>query len=277
MTAAVHPRVSVSGVSTWNAALDDDISLYEQLGIHTVGAALRKLTGAGDVDRLRDSGVRVGNVIGVGPFTLDKPMGWPRQRDRLAWAFDVAQQLEAPAVVITTGPGGRLEWDAAADAFAAAMEPLLPAPGGLQICLEHTNSLRSDVGFVHTLADAVDLARRLDISVCMEVNACWAERNLSFTIAAGADRIGLVQVSDYEIGTTTTPDRLVPGDGDIPLARIIGDVLATGYGGMFDIEVVGPRVEEEGYVSVLQRSVTYTTQLLDSLGDSDEPPAAGGR
>ena len=42
---------------------------------------------------------------------------------------------------------------------------------------------------------------------------------------------GLVQVSDYVLGDRTTPCRAVPGDGAIPLERIIGDVLDAGYAG----------------------------------------------
>ena len=102
---------------------------------------------------------------------------------------------------------------------------------GVPLALEHTNSLRADVGFVHTLRDAIDLARALDIGVCMEINACWGERALGDTIAAGVDRIRLVQLSDYVIGTLTTPDRAVPGDGDIPFDRIVGQLLAAGYSG----------------------------------------------
>ena len=55
----------------------------------------------------------------------------------------------------------------------------------------------------------------------MEINACWAERGLSRTIVEGIDRIGIVQVSDFAVGTLSTPNRLVPGDGDIPLRRIV--------------------------------------------------------
>ena len=140
------------------------------------------------------------------------------------------------------------------------MREILPIPATL--CLEHTNSLRVDVSFVHTLRDAIELARRLDIHVCMEVNACWAERDLARTIANNVDRIGIVQVSDYAIGTLSTPNRLVPGDGDIPLRRIIGQLLAAGYGGAFDLELVGPKIEEEGYRRAIARSCDYLTELL---------------
>ena len=82
-------------------------------------------------------------------------------------------------MVLTTGPAGALTWEDAADALEQALAAgarRRPRRAGIPFALEHTNSLRVDVGFVHTLRDAVDLARRLDIGVCMEINACWAER-----------------------------------------------------------------------------------------------------
>jgi sugar phosphate isomerase/epimerase len=237
----------VSGISTWNQSLVDDLALYDDLGVHTIGAALRKIEAEADVELLRSSGLKVANVIGVGHT------GLPR-------ALDIASRLGAPAIVFTTGPAGALEWDDAADAFAASMAPHLPA--AVMLCLEHTNSLRHDVSFVHTLRDAIDLARRLDIHVCMEINACWAERDLARTIVDGIDRIGVVQVSDFSIGTLSTPNRLVPGDGDIPLRRIIDQVLGAGYDGVFDLELVGPKIEEEGYRSALARSCAYLSDLL---------------
>jgi sugar phosphate isomerase/epimerase len=139
---------------------------------------------------------------------------------------------------------------------------------GIPIALEHTNSLRADVGFVHTLRDAIDLADRLDIGVCMETNACWAERDLAGTIDRGVagNRIRLVQVSDYVIGTLATPDRAVPGDGDIPIDRILGQVLAAGYDGVFDLELIGPKIEAEGYAAACRRAIDALEATLARLG-----------
>ena len=180
----------------------------------------------------------------------------------------VAGRLGAPMVVLTTGPAGPVPWEEAADAFAETMAPLVEqaTATGVDLVLEHTNSLRADVGFVHTLRDAVDLARRVGLGVCVEVNACWAERGLAATLEDGMDVIRLVQVSDYAIGTTSTPDRLVPGDGDLPLHRILGQALAAGYAGDFELELVGPRIDAEGYASAISRSVERLSALLDDLG-----------
>lgn len=245
----MHPRLCVSGISSWNQTVAEDIALYADLGVHTFGLALRKVQTADDLDLVESSGLTVGNVIGVG-------------RDGVGAAIPIAHRFGDVPIVFTTGPAAGLEWEEAAAAFTRALEPL---PRAL-LTLEHTNSLRPDVSFVHTLRDAIDLARALDIHVCMEINACWGERGLDRTIRDGIDRIAVVQVSDYAVGTLSTPNRLVPGDGDIPLERIIGTVLDAGYVGLFDIELVGPQIEAEGYRSAIARSVEWLSTLLIRLG-----------
>jgi sugar phosphate isomerase/epimerase len=247
--------VCVSQISSWGWTVEEDLAFYADAGVGTIGVALRKLDGPADIDSLARSGLAVADVIGVGTRGA-------------AEGIAVAARLGAPLVVLTTGPAGGLTWEDAADGFAATIAPLTgqAEAAGVALALEHTNSLRADVGFVHTLRDAVDLARRVDLGVCVEVNACWGERGLADTIAEGVDRIRLVQVSDYAVGTTTTPDRLVPGDGDIPLARILGQLVAAGYPGVFELELVGPRIEEEGYRSAILRSLTALSDLLEAAG-----------
>ncbi len=102
--------------------------------------------------------------------------------------------------------------------------------------------------------------------MCLEVNACWAERGLAATIANATDVIRLVQVSDFAVGTLATPDRLVPGDGDIPLERILGQVLESGYTGVFDLELIGPKIDAEGYASAVPRAVDALGAMLTDLG-----------
>jgi sugar phosphate isomerase/epimerase len=267
----MHPRVSLSAISTFSWELDADLAFYAHQGIDNVGISVAKVERFGWEDgtrRVADAGLRVTNLIGLGPFHLAEPTRWDAQRERIVRALDTAAAVGAECLVLTTGPAGPLSWEEAADALEAALAPVLPEARARDVpfAIEHTNSLRVDVGFVHTLADAIDLAQRLDVGVCMEVNACWAERGLAGTIAAGADRLRLVQVSDFAVGTLSTPNRLVPGDGDIPLERIVGQVLAAGYAGCFDLELIGPRIDEEGYASACRRSIDRLTDMLGSLG-----------
>ena len=112
----------------------------------------------------------------------------------------------------------------------------------------------------------------------MEINACWAERDLAATVAAGVDTLRLVQVSDFAVGTLSTPNRLVPGDGDIPLDRILGDGPRRGYAGCFDLELIGPAIDAEGYETAVPRAVAATTALAaPALTRSSRRASPAGR
>ncbi len=268
----IHPRVSLSMVSHWNWPLERDLAFCERQGIRAIGVSLAKLEAEGGWRRhvagIRERGLRVTNLIGVDSFQLADRTTWPARRDVFRDALDAAATLGAEQLIFTSGPAGDLCWEEAADALADAVAPIAAgaAQRRLVLALEHTHSLRVDIGFVHALRDAIDLAGRLGIGVCMEINACWAERGLAQTIAAGNEVISIVQLSDFAIGTRCTPDRLVPGDGDIPLARIVKQLLAAGYGGVFDIEMVGPRIDAEGYESASRRALEHVSALLEECG-----------
>src|SRR5262249_24591780 len=98
--------------------------------------------------------------------------------------------------------------------------------------------------------------------------ACWAERDLDTTIRTGVDRIRLVQVSDFKVGTVASSQRLVPGDGDIPIARILRTVLDAGYGGVFDLELIGDAITAEGYDAAVPRAVGALGSILEELDAS---------
>jgi sugar phosphate isomerase/epimerase len=264
----------VSAFSTFDLALDEDLSFWNRHSITTVGVSVAKLERFGWAEGTKlvadavGRGLQVANLIGLGPFHLADPPSWPKQQDRLSQSIATAAAVGAECMVFTTGPFAPLTWDEAADALEAALAPILAEAGNRSVpfAIEHTNSLRVDVGFVHTLKDAIDLARRFDVGVCMELNACWAERDLDATIRAGVDRIRLVQVSDFKVGTVASSQRLVPGDGDIPISRILRTVLDAGYRGVFDLELIGDAIRAEGYDAAVPRAVDALGSILDRIG-----------
>jgi sugar phosphate isomerase/epimerase len=254
--------------------LADDLAFWRAHDITNVGVSVAKLEAFGwdagtalVVDAV-DRGLRVVDLIGLGPFQLADPSRWNDQRDRVVRSIETAIAVGAELIVFTTGPFAPLTWEEAADALETALEPVLQEARAqkVEFVIEHTNSLRVDVGFVHTLRDTIDLARRYDTGVCMEMNACWAERGLATTIRDGIDRIRLVQVSDFAVGTVASSQRLVPGDGDIPIARILRELVGAGYGGVFELELLGDAIVAEGYDRAVPRAVRALEALLAGTG-----------
>lgn len=263
----MHDRVSVSAVSSWRASLDEDLAMWERLAIDHVGLSLRKCEEAGldvAVRRVRDAGLRVSNFVECGWCELDDAATWPIYRDRLLGAVDAMRRLGAPVLVLTTGPAGPLVWDDAARALGEVLEPVIAAAraASVRVAIENTSPMRLDLSFATTLRDTVDLANELDVHLCAELNSCWAERGFDATVIDAGSRLAQVQCSDARVGSLSTPDRLVPGDGDIPLARRFGALARAGYAGAFEIEMVGPRIEEEGYEAAIGRAVARVDALL---------------
>lgn len=245
-------RISVSAVSSWQWSFDHDLAFWQWAGIGHVGLSLRKCDEVGlerAVERVRAAGLRVSNFVECG----SDPARWVAAADTLA-------DLGGGALVLTTGPGFALDWNASVDRLSAALAPLQSHRGA--VAIENTGPLRVDLSFVLTLRDTVDVAELLECSVCVEINSCWAERDLAATLRRAGDRIAHVQISDWKIGSHCTPDRVVPGDGDIPLARVLRHLHAAGYAGAYEIELVGPQIEAEGYESAIVRAIERVKALL---------------
>jgi sugar phosphate isomerase/epimerase len=262
----VHPRLSISALSSISFTLDEDLELWDELDVEAVGLFLPKLEAVGHdtaVTRVRDAGLRVSSIACEG-FPLSRPGAWPERTAALEAAVDAAAALEASCLFVTAGPPGPLEFDECVDALATALRPVEARARRLELPLavEHTNPMRRDVGFIHTLVDMVEVARRLDLGVVVELTNCWSERRVLDTLATGVDTVRLVQASDYVVGTVCATERAVPGDGDIPLGRLLGAIDAAGYRGFVELEMLGPRIEEEGYRQAIARGVSALEPLL---------------
>ena len=262
----MHPRLSVSALSSMRLTLDQDLELWSDLGVRAAGLFLPKLEAVGleaAVDRVGEARLAVSSVACQG-FTLDEPATWPVRRAAIEAAVDAAAALHASCLFVTAGRPGTLGFDACVDALATALGPVRDrARGqGLELAVEHTNPMRRDVGFIHTLADMVEVARHLDIGVVVELTNCWAERRVEATMVDGVDTFRLVQASDYVVGTVCATERAVPGDGDIPLAALLGTVQDAGYRGYVELEMLGPRIEDEGYPAAIARGVATLEPML---------------
>lgn len=262
----MHPQLAVSAVSSWRRSFAEDLASWGRLGVEHVGLSLRKCEEVGlDTAAAAVGDLRVADVVECGWLDLHDPASWMATTARWCAAVDAFAHFAPWCLVLTTGAAWRLDWDTATDRFATATAELraLARERGVTVAIEHTGSLRVDLSFVHSLADAIDLATDLDCGVCVELNSCWAERGVARLLAD--PRIAHVQVSDFVVGSLSTPDRAVPGDGDLPLAALIGALRSGrpgGYLGAYEIELVGPRIEAEGYDPAIARAIAATEALL---------------
>jgi len=267
----VHSRLGLNSLSTAGWPLERDLELYADLGVRRVGLYLDKLVACGEdraVDLVNDAGLRVDHLFARGVVPAD-PGSWDADRRRLRGALELAEAVGAPVLTVTTGSAGHLGWDEAAEALALAVDPVMGEARrrSITVAIEQTLPVRVEVGFVHSFADSVALADRLGegVGVVLEAGYCFAERDLERSVQSAAGALSVVQLSDLVVPSAAIPDRAVPGDGVVPLDRIVRMALDNGYPGVFELEMLGPRIEAEGYESACRRAVAFVDELLTRM------------
>ncbi|MBU6266711.1 MAG: TIM barrel protein [Sphingomonadales bacterium] len=189
-------------------------------------------------------------------------------RARLDRVIDFAAAHGGRSIYMMTGGHGGLDWEDAAATFAAAVAPCVARAerAGVHLLIEPCPPLYADGHLAHSLRDTVLLAEIAGIGVCIDLFACWAEAGLKETFARAMPRCHLIQVSDYVPGDRAYPCRAIPGDGAIPLQRLIGLALDAGYTGAFDFELIGPRIDATGHLEAVQRAGDVMGAMLHDLG-----------
>jgi sugar phosphate isomerase/epimerase len=270
----MHERISFNSICYVTTTLSEQADYWRSLearrvsllGAHIVaeglGSARQALaTGSYGVESI------------VHPFLpgqgLDPdPSTWEAPRASLNALIDTARQLGARSIYMTTGGHGGMVWEQAAETFANAVAPCIEQAkfAGVALLIENAPTLYADIHLAHSLRDTVTLAEMAGVGVCIDLCGCWTEADLRSTIERALPNLGLVQFSDYVLGDKSLPSRAVPGDGDMPLARLLDWILSGGYEGAFDLELLGPRIDEEGHLQAAHRAGVRTGELLRTLG-----------
>jgi sugar phosphate isomerase/epimerase len=268
----MHPRISLHQVAFMTESTGSFITHCRTIGVRHMTLVTPKLSTSGELDEavagLAAGGTRVATVnhLFASYPNLAADNGVAAQK--MAAAIDIAATLGADAIYLVSGGRGGLDWEAAAERFAQLIAPCLQRARAcdVQLLVENANAFNVDIHIAHTLADTITLAEVAGIGVCIDLHACWMEAGLTPKFLKALPTTGLVQVSDYVLGDRTAPCRAVPGDGAIPLDRLIGNLLEAGYAGLFDLELVGPRIVAEGAYTASTRAAERLSEILVKLG-----------
>jgi sugar phosphate isomerase/epimerase len=265
---SIHPRLSVNSMCLGDSPLADDCTWARSIGARWISVSPAKLEAAGwdaGIETVQRSGLQVSTLVSGASFQLERRDTWPEQQAAARRVIDAAATMSARSLYGVTGPLGRLTFEEGASAYRDAMAPLLPYAdaAGVALALETLNPVYINMNLCGGLQDAMEVAELAGVSLCLDVSGFFAESHLLEKLARAAPRTALVQVSDTVYGEI---GRAVPGDGDIPLDRILGWILAAGYEGPFDIELNGRRIDHEGYRTASVRAAVVLTDILDRLG-----------
>ena len=270
----MHERISVNSLCFPGAKLGDLAGYWRSLGARRVSFITPLLLGenVGAAREALTSGsyqletIAHGPLV-AGPLTPDEA-SWREGQEAVNRMIRAAAELGGRSVYVLTGGHGTNTWEEAAKLFSTAVAPCLAAAkaAGVALAFETALPLYADFHIAHSLRDSVTLAEISGVGICVDLYHCWTEAGLKDSIKRAVPYCDLVQVSDYVYGDRSLPSRAVPGDGVIPLQRLIGWLLEAGYKGAFDFELLGPRIDKVGHYEAVRRAGDHVSKILQSLG-----------
>jgi sugar phosphate isomerase/epimerase len=253
----MHERVSLNSLAFMGSLLDEVAGYWrclEPRRVSFIGPHLEDADAARQV--VAEGGYQVETIF----HQLTSPT--------LSRMIATAKSLGAHSIYGLTGGHGAGTWEESATVFAQAIAPSVEEAkaAGVALLIENAAILYAEAHIAHNLTDLVAVAETAGIGVLIDIFGVWTEADLKAKLERAMPICGLVQVSDYVLGDKSLPCRAVPGDGVIPLERIIGWILEAGYAGGFDLELIGPRIDAEGRLDATRRAADNLSSILDSLG-----------
>lgn len=241
----------VSQYTTWPQTFVEDIELYRKEGIDYIEICEAKLDAAdpdSQLQALKDSGMSVSSVQprlhSLFPdFPRPEPKSPSERMKRLRRTIELFGR-HFPGVTLVTISGAAPNADYALAYQTAAQEykevARIAADHGVRLALEPLNPVLMNVDtFLCSLAHAGRVIESVDhpqFGLFLDVWHFWEETDAPALIKKYGDKIFGVHVSDWR-DPRAFADRYLPGDGIIPLVKLLKAIRQTGYSGAYTLEI----------------------------------------
>ena len=130
-----------------------------------------------------------------------------------------------------------------------ALEPLNPS----------SVNVESAIWTIDQALDVIEASGSDHVGLCLDYWNIWQNADVEAAIARAGKRIFAVQASDWRTPRSFA-DRIVPGDGAIPLASLIAATRKTGYDRPWLVEIFSNDVSDSLYDTDLEAIVTASRE-----------------
>jgi len=270
VTDPVPFQFGVSEFTTHPWSFEQDVETYARLGVDTIEVCEFKLDDKRAAEQLALVGQHGLAISSVQPAvrTLFPSLSQPEPKDvpaRMARFRHTIELFTGAAAnvpfVTNTGipPRGNIQqvFDTAAKDYRALAE--FAGEHGARVALEPLNaSIMNVESAIWTLEQAMWIVEAVDrdnFGICLDTWNVWQNAGIIAGIAACGDRIFVVQVSDWRT-PRSFQDRLIVGQGAIPLPPLLRAIYESGYRGAYSVEIFSHDVPDPLWEADLSQVIT---------------------
>lgn len=241
------PKLSVNHGTTLRWSFEEAVVRYRLAGIDAIGVWLPKLWEQGEesaLDWLSKNGMSVSTLSYAGGFTgafgheLDDVIEETRDWIRLAG------RLRASSLVVVSGPINNHITKHATRLVVESLKELADEAADYDVTLSLLPMRKAfcrDWTFLNTLDEALTVLDRVNhpaVQLAFDVYHLWPEKDLLQRLPELVSRIGVVQVSDAPATGRVENERVLPGEGILPVEKILSGLIEAGYRGYVDYQIL---------------------------------------
>ncbi len=239
-------KLSINATTTYRWSFEQDVVRYRLAKIDAIGLWLPKLLEYGE-DRasnlLCENGLKVSSLSYAGGFT--GAFGCELS-DVMVETLDLirlAGRLQADSLIVLTGPkrnhlnkhAKRLVVDALKELAGEAVDRQL------KLCLMPMRpEFKDEWTFLQTLKDTLEILDCVDhpsVKLAFDTYHSGHEQELLKRLPDLVHQIGVVQVSDSRTRVRDEYDRVLPGEGVLPIEAIMQGLIEANYRGFVDYQI----------------------------------------
>jgi len=266
-------RLSINQTTTVRWSLIEAATAFHAEGVRSIGVSLNRLRECGveqGARALRQAGLTASSLGWVGGFTGAHGHTFNDALADARSALEAAHQIGAGTLILVPGAlNGHIRSHARRLVVEALVELTdLATQLNVRLAVQPMHTIFEDEwSFLTSLDDTLDIIRRFNhthVGMAFGAYHLWQEPRLLERIVEILPYVSVVQLSDWREPPRCDNDRLLPGDGTIPLAEIITAFETAGYRGFYEIEVWSRDLWKRDHRSLIQECMLRFAQLLTS-------------
>jgi sugar phosphate isomerase/epimerase len=264
-------RLSINEMTTYRWPFEMDVERVAAAGITAIGVWRQKLSDFGEekaIALLAEHGLAVSNLLWAGGFTGSDGRTYRESLEDTAEAIRLAGALRAGCLVVYTGARAGHTHSHARRLTRDALRSLAPlaAEHGVTLAIEPMHaSFAGEWTFLTSIQETLQLMDAIDVpAVKLAFDTYhFGHEFCPQQLRELAPRIAIVHLGDCRALPNGEMNRCRLGDGMVPLREIIAALLAGGYQGDFDVELLGEEIETSNYGELIAHSKAAFEGLLD--------------
>jgi sugar phosphate isomerase/epimerase len=270
-------RLSICENTTPGWSFEQDVKNYKNASINAISIGYDKIRDM-EIETveniLKASRMKVSSLLLTGFFTLRDQERKEKKSCIIdpVKAIELAHRLNADYLLVLSGPpcmknGGIKEAERITKISLQNLAPIAKTLN-VRLGLEILHPMYLDSwSAISTIDQAMNIIESIDsenIGLVLDLYHIFWDPKLSEGIKRASGKIFGVHIDDWRCPTRDIlRDRVVMGDGIIPIGQIIKDIQDTGYRGFFEVEIISNKIPPPDYFSLLE---TIGQSYVETIG-----------